>query len=277
MADPRSWRRWRRIKIWIFENLRKVVVPTLALLIGFRIEGLEHVPRSGGALVVSNHLHNADPILLVAAYPRPLLWMAKKEVFGVPVISWIARQAGAFPVDRGTADRGALRQAEGLLDEGLLVGVFPEGTRSTTGGIKSVYPGVALIALRSGVPILPTAIFGTEVLPFNGHKGRRRGRGRPRVTVRIGRPFELPPRRAGEHRSDLASLTDLMMVEVARLLPESYRGLYAERCATVDVPGLAAPDSTVPAVEGQKAVTVADESAGADHGSARASREISDR
>lgn len=232
MADPGSWRRWRRVKIWLFESLRRVVVPALRLLIGLHIEGLEHVPPRGPALVVSNHLHNADPILLVAAYPRPLLWMAKKEVFAVPVISWIARQAGVFPVDRGTPDRGALRHAEYLLDDGLLVGVFPEGTRSTTASLKSVHPGVALIAVRSGAPILPTAIFGTEVLPFNGHKGRRPSHGRPRVTVRIGRPFHLPERLPGERRPDLAELTDLIMVEVARLLPPSYRGIYAERVET---------------------------------------------
>lgn len=229
--DEARWpqpRLWRRIKIRMFLMARVVVVPLLRLLIGFRIEGLENLPASGPALMVSNHLHNSDPILLIAAYTRPILFMAKKEAFGVPVISWIARQAGAFPVDRGKADRAALRHAETLLGQGMIVGLFPEGTRSITGAIGSVHPGAAMIAARSGVPVIPTAIWGTEVLPLNGGKGRQRGRGRPQVTVRIGRPFHLPPPPPGRRHPDLAALTDLMMTEVARLLPEQYRGRYAE-------------------------------------------------
>lgn len=210
---------------------RPFVLAAMRILIGFRIEGLEHVPKHGPALVICNHLHNSDPILLVAAYPRPLLWMAKKEVFGVPVIGWIADSAGAFPVDRGHADRKALRNAERLLSEGFVVGVFPEGTRSVTGGLKDVYPGVAIIATRTGVPIIPTVIHGSETLPFNGRKGRKRIQGRPHVTVRIGEPFHLPERAAGERRQSMSQLTDLMMMRVAAMLPEEYRGIYAERVA----------------------------------------------
>jgi 1-acyl-sn-glycerol-3-phosphate acyltransferase len=116
-----------------------------------------------------------------------------------------------------------------LLRDHFLVGVFPEGTRSTTGGLKDVYPGVALIALKSGVPILPTAIVGSDTLPFNGRKGRRRGKGRPKVTVRIGKPFHLPAKTPDGRRQDMAELTDIMMIHIARLLPEEYRGNYAER------------------------------------------------
>ncbi|MDI3339116.1 MAG: lysophospholipid acyltransferase family protein [Sphaerobacter sp.] len=237
-AWPMSRR--RRIKLALFRGARVIVIPLLRLLLGMRIEGLEHVPPRGGALVVANHLHNADPILLVAAFPRPVFFMAKKEVWKVPVARFFAELAGAFPVDRGTADRRALRQAERELADGWLVGVFPEGTRSTTGGLKDVYPGVALIALRSGAPIIPTAIWGTESLPFNGAKGRRRKRGWPQVRVRIGKPFHLPPPQPGT-RPDLAALTDLMMIEVARLLPPEYRGRYADR---VDDTGEAAPKPT---------------------------------
>lgn len=228
------WPLWRRLKLQLFIQARKVVVPLLRLAIGLRIEGLENVPRQGGALMISNHLHNSDPILLVAAYPRPIFFMSKKEVFGVPVVRWFARQSGAFPIDRGHADRGALRQAEFHLAEGMIVGVFPEGTRTTTGGLKEVFPGVALIAQRAKCPIIPTAIFGTETLPLNGAKGRRRGSGRTQVTVRIGRPFTLPERRPGEPRPDLAMLTDAMMIEVAKLLPPRYHGIYAERMAALD-------------------------------------------
>lgn len=226
---PIGERIWRGFRRSLYLSARPFVLVAFRVLIGFRIEGLKNVPRETGALVISNHLHNSDPILLVAAYPRPLLWMAKKEVFGVPFIGWVADSAGAFPVDRGSADRSALRNAERLLRENYLVGVFPEGTRSKSGGLKDVYPGVALIALKSGVPILPTAIFGSETLPFNGRNGRRRHKGRPRVTVRIGEPFYLPAKTEDGRRRDMSELTDTMMIHVARLLPEAYRGIYAER------------------------------------------------
>ncbi len=227
---------WRVFRLSLYLMARPFVLVAFRLLIDFKIEGIENVPKHGPALVISNHLHNSDPILLVAAYPRPLLWMAKKEVFSVPFVGWVADSAGAFPVDRGQADRQALRNAERLLSEGFVVGVFPEGTRSVTGGLKDVYPGVAIVASRSNVPIIPTAIFGTEVLPFNGAKGRKHGHGRPHVTVRMGKPFYLPKRETGDKRQSMAELTDLMMLHVAELLPPEYRGVYAERLAAVGEP-----------------------------------------
>jgi len=226
---PFRERVWRGFRKSLYLSARPFVLAALRLLIGFRIEGLENVPKKSAALVISNHIHNSDPILLVAAYPRPLLWMAKKEVFRVPFVGWVADSAGAFPVDRGSADRNALRNAERLLREQNLVGVFPEGTRSTTGGLKDVYPGVALIAAKSGVPILPTAIIGSDTLPFNGRKGRRRSGRRPKVTVRIGEPFVLATKTPDGRRQDMAELTDIMMTHIARLLPEEYRGIYAAR------------------------------------------------
>lgn len=226
---PEAWRLSprRRLKTLIFKTARVFVVPTLRLVIRFRIEGLEHVPPIGPALVVANHLHNADPVLIIAAYTRPVLFMAKKELFSIPVIRWFVRQSGAFPVDRGKPDRSALRHAEKLLSEGMLVGIFPEGTRSVTGGLTAPHPGVALLALRAGVPIIPTAIFGTEVLPFNGYKGRARGRGWPRVTVRIGKPFQIATHDGSGRRRELDEVAEEIMLAIARLLPPRYRGVYA--------------------------------------------------
>ncbi len=230
---PEAWRLSprRRLKTLIFKTARLFVVPALRLLIRFRIEGLEHVPPVGPALVVANHLHNADPVLIIAAYTRPVLFMAKKELFSVPVIRWFVRQSGAFPVDRGKPDRSALRHAEKLLSEGMLVGIFPEGTRSITGGLTAPHPGVALLALRAGVPVIPTAIWGTEVLPFNGYKGRVRGRGWPRVTVRIGQPFLIATRDEAGQRRDLDEVAEEIMLAIARLLPPQYRGVYADHPA----------------------------------------------
>jgi 1-acyl-sn-glycerol-3-phosphate acyltransferase len=219
--------RFRRLRWIVFRAARPLVLALFRQILRLRIEGIENVSPAGGAVMVSNHLHNADPIILEAVFPRPVRFMAKQEIFRVPVISFIVRLTEAFPVDRGAPDRAALRAAQERLDDGAIIGLFPEGTRSATAALKAVYPGAAMIVTRSNVPVIPTAIFGTETLPFNGAKGRRRGK--TRVTVRIGKPFRLPSRTAGGERIDLRRLTDLMMVEVAKLLPPEYRGIYADR------------------------------------------------
>ena len=178
-------------------------------------------------LVVSNHLHNADPVLVCIAIPRPLHYMAKIELMPIPVIGRIIRFSGAFPVDRGKADRNAIRLAGERLGQGIAVGMFPEGTRSVNLRIERAMPGAGLIALRGNVPILPVAITGSEDLPFNGSKqGKSRFR-RPKVTITIGEPFRLEPGPDGKRLSPDAAI-DHAMRKVAEMLPESYRGIYAE-------------------------------------------------
>jgi 1-acyl-sn-glycerol-3-phosphate acyltransferase len=196
------------------------------VLIGMKVIGEEHVPREGGVLVVSNHLHNADPVLVCIAIPRPLHYMAKKELMPIPVIGRVIRFSGAFPVDRGKADRNAIRMAGERLTQGIAVGMFPEGTRSVSRTIERALPGAGLIALRGNVPILPVAITGSEDLPFNGSKQGKGQFRRPRVTIRIGEPFMLEPGADGKRMSPDAAI-DLAMAKVAEMLPESYRGIYA--------------------------------------------------
>jgi 1-acyl-sn-glycerol-3-phosphate acyltransferase len=217
----------RRAKHLLWFCTRLWVLPLLRLTIGMRIYGLKHVPKRGGAVVIANHLDWFDPILLVAAGPRPIFWMAKAEVFKYPVLRWFARQAGAFPVDRGKPDRSALRHAQQLLDDGLLVGVFPEGTRSRTGGLIQPFPGASMVATRSGAPIIPCAIVGSERLPLSGKKPQERGR--TRVSIMYGEPFKLDTHRADGTRYHLDELTDAMLIELARQLPAAYRGVYADR------------------------------------------------
>lgn len=217
-------RRWKHVG-WLLA--RAVVLPILRLCIGMRVYGTRHVPSRGGAVIVANHLDWFDPILLVAAGPRPMQWMAKAEVFKYPVLCWFARTAGAFPVERGKPDRSALKHAQQLLADGMLVGMFPEGTRSRTGGLIAPLTGASLVATHSGAPVIPCAIVGSERLPLSGRKSA--GRGRPRVTVVYGEPFTLAPRRADGRKWPLDELTDAMMCELARLLPPAYRGIYAGR------------------------------------------------
>jgi 1-acyl-sn-glycerol-3-phosphate acyltransferase len=189
------------------------------------VEGLANVPKSGGVILVSNHLNNADPCIIPGVMKRRIVSMAKKEMFKWPVISLIFRFIGAFPVDRQGADLAALREAQNVVNSGLMLLMFPEGTRSRDRKLHPGFAGSALIAYRTGAPIVPIAITGTEhlswpwlfVRPFLG----------PRVTVRIGEPFQLPEVKRVNGEAARAG-TDVLMRKIAALLPESYRGAYAD-------------------------------------------------
>lgn len=217
----------RRIKWGAYHLLRWIVRVVGFVLVGFRVYGQRNIPRTGPLIVVANHLHNFDLIALDAAIPRPVFYMAKQELFERPFSAFIFRTGGGFPVKRGAIDRAALRHAGVLLDEGLAVGILPEGTRSLTRSLQLGSPGVALIAQGRDVPIVPVAVTGTERLPFDAKAQPERWWG-GRTTVLIGKPFTLPKPRPGE-RADLHGATERIMLEIAALLPPEYRGVYAER------------------------------------------------
>lgn len=211
-------------------RLRQVITRAAFILmqplLGLQVTGVERVPMDGPLLVVANHLSNADPPLLVIAFPRTIFFIGKSELFRLPVLGWLLRRFGGFPVVRGSADRGAIRHALAVLDQGIAMGIFPEGGRSRTAALVPAYPGVGLIALQSGAPVLPVAITGTEFFPVNGEMPPRRPRGVPRrVTIEYGEPFLIPERVDGR-RVTSEEATKLMMVRIAELLPEAYRGVY---------------------------------------------------
>ena len=236
-------RRWKHL---IFALLRIFVLPTLRLTLRFKVHGLANIPPTGGALVIGNHIHNSDPILMLSATNRPILWMAKEEVWELPVLRWFATQAGAFPVQRGSFDRAAIRTAVDTIHEGLLVGMYPEGTRSTTGGLKEPFQGASLVAVRSGAPIIPCVIVGSEDLPLNGAKQRPRRTRYPLVEVWFGEPFVLKPRGADGRRFTMAELTDAMMLELARMLPPALRGIYADHDLAAAHPAVTRQDVVFP-------------------------------
>lgn len=211
---------WRAAVIGV---VRRIFGPALPL----RVIGAEHVPADGPLIVVSNHLSNADPPILIVAFPRPLFFMGKAELFRNPVLGWIVRKFGGFPVERGTADRAALRHALKVLSQGIALGIFPEGGRSKTGALRPGLPGVGLLALQSGAPVLPVGLTGTEVYPVNGDWPLGRPPGIPRgVGVRFGKPFTVPKQVDGK-RVTADEATRLIMMRVAELLPEPYRGVYS--------------------------------------------------
>jgi len=147
--------------------------------------------------------------------------MAKKELFHFRLIGYFIGSFGAFPVHRGRLDRKAMRQAERLLAQGLALAMFPEGMRSRSGRLRPAFSGSALIALRSGAPILPVGISGTEKI-----KGVTWMLRRPKITVNIGHPFHLPPVKSRLTKAELTKLTNSMMEHIAALLPPEYRGDY---------------------------------------------------
>ncbi len=244
MSEPKSTKSPNYEKHTLRGLPRKIVRATVLaicrVLVRLRIDGMGNVPASGAVLVVSNHLHNIDPVLTIAAFPRPVHYMAKKEAYNVPVLKQLMNFVGAFPVDRGKGDRSAIRRAEGALAQGIPVGMFPEGTRSITRSLQQAHSGAGMIALKSGVPVIPLVITGSEALPFNGKKGKIQARSKmPEhdhngVRLFFGEPFVVP-RIVGERKIRTDEATEIIMIEIARLLPADYRGVYAEALASETV------------------------------------------
>lgn len=200
--------------------------------------GVDNIPRGRGVMMVSNHVSSADPPILAASiYPRWPKYMAKLELFQKRYFGPIFALSGAFPVKRFEADLAALREAERHLEEGEVLGMFPEGHRSDTGGLMEAYPGTALIALRANPAIVPVAITGSEKL----RAGWRVFFQRPNIRIVFGKPFQLD-HEGRVTREVVAAATERIMRAIAVQLPASYRGVYRDRFA--DLPDEAAVDRT---------------------------------
>jgi len=152
-----------------------------------KIEGAERMPSEGGVIIASTHTATLDPVILGCAFPRPLTFMAKEELFRFPPFAALIRTLGAFPVKRGEPDRRALRKAVSLLRQGRCLVVFPEGTRNPNWQLRPPELGVALLAAWAKVPVLPVAIFGSELLM---PKGKFFPRPAP-LKVKVGKPLWL--------------------------------------------------------------------------------------
>ena len=203
---------WLSIRTWV----------SLVMLFAARpdVKGRENIPPHGSLILVSNHLNNGDPPALTHAMPRRVVWMAKQELFDTPGVGLLFRAFGLIPVRRFEADLGALRKAQAALRRGQVLGMFPEGTRSPNAQLGDAEPGTALIALRSGAPVLPAAIWGTEHV-----KLPRDIFARTRLHIRFGQPFHLHQTKRAT-KEEIAAATSEIMRHIAELLPEQYRGGY---------------------------------------------------
>ncbi|MFD8804229.1 lysophospholipid acyltransferase family protein [Streptomyces sp. NPDC059597] len=217
----------------MFYNLLKYVLlgPLLRVVFRPRIEGLENVPADGAAIVAGNHLSFSDHFLMPAILKRRITFLAKAEYFTGPGIkgrltAFFFRSAGQIPVDRSGKEAGqaAIREGLKVLGRGELLGIYPEGTRSHDGRLYKGKVGVAVMALRAGVPVVPCAMIGTfEAQP----PGRKLPRPRP-VAIRFGKPMDFS-RFAGMEgeRAVLRAVTDEIMYEILALSGQEYVDEYA--------------------------------------------------
>ena len=197
---------------------------TRTYLVGlFKCEGLENVPRHGSLIVCPNHFGTLDPPMVPAFLPRGDSWnMAKSEYFRKSGLRWLFTAYHAFPVVRHTADRAALHRSFDLLKAGHVLVIYPEGTRVDAGVLATPEPGAGFIAQKAECPVLPVALTGTAACLPKGAIWPRR----VPVTVRFGRPFLVPQRRANGERISHEEASDVIMLAIAELLPPEKRGRF---------------------------------------------------
>ncbi len=196
----------------------------IRLICRVKVRGLEHIPEQGPFILTTNHLSSVDPPLIFSRVPvrLNLTGMAASAHRNDFFVGWLMDRAGLIWVRRGEIDRTALRQALDTLASGRPFGLAPEGTRSRTGALIEGKSGTAFLAIKSGAPILPIALVGTEKV-FPSLRRLRRAT----VQARFLPAYNLPARGDGPRSEHVQYCTDLIMTRLASALPESYRGFYA--------------------------------------------------
>jgi 1-acyl-sn-glycerol-3-phosphate acyltransferase len=209
-----------RVAHWISVGLVRMVA---RLLLRVQVTGLEHVPASGPSILVANHINFIEPFLLYVLLPRHITALAKVELWGNPISRLWVESWGCIPIRRGETDLNAIRSALQILQQGGMLGLAPEGTRSHHGRLQRARQGVVLLALHApDTLILPVAVYGQEQFYENLRRLRRTA-----VQIVIGPGFYLNP---GEERAThemRQAISDEIMMQIAALLPEQYRGAYS--------------------------------------------------
>ena len=204
-------------RLWLWRVGFPIVRALAGFLAPWRLEGAENIPRSGGYILVANHINWKDPPWIEFALGRAIRYMGKQELFETPVIGFVLRKIGAFPVRRGEVDRRALHIALAVLAAGQPLGLFAEGHRSESGQLIRGRPGVAYVAQRSGAPVIPLAVSGTREARLGAFWRRD-------IVIRVGAPFRASDLVAKP--DDPQALADAIMRRVAVLMPPEQRGVY---------------------------------------------------
>ena len=201
---------------WIVRFLMRTLTKT-------EFYGLENIPSQGGAIIAINHLSYMDiPLLFVNPRRLDITALITTKYQSHPFIRWFSETAGGIWIDRDIADFTAIRKASIALSEGKTLGISPEGTRSQTHALAEGKQGTAMLALKSGVPIVPAGLQGTE-----SAIDRLKHFQKPHMIARFGKPFTLSPITDPDNRAEiLQRYTEEIMCRIAVLLPEKYQGVY---------------------------------------------------
>jgi 1-acyl-sn-glycerol-3-phosphate acyltransferase len=190
----------------MYQFAKNFVWTTLKPIYRFDVKGLEHFPKTGGVLICSNHIDALDPPVVGITAPRPVHFMAKEELFHMPILKPLLPKLNAFPVKRGLSDREALRKALALLKNGDVMGLFPEGTRNTDGKLGKGFSGAGFFALKGDANVVPCAIIG----PYKPLK---------RLKVVYGKPIDMQPYR--DRKASAEEVTSVIMNEIQKLLDQN--------------------------------------------------------
>jgi 1-acyl-sn-glycerol-3-phosphate acyltransferase len=206
------------------ETLRKIMAALLTTLARVEFCGTENLPLEGGLIVATNHMSRVDTLLLfINPARKDITALVADKYKKYPVFNWILDTGGVIFLDRDKADFGAFRVAVEWINKGVAMGIAPEGTRSPIGQLQQGKPGVVLLAQKTGVPVVPVGISGTDTFFHDLLRLRR-----PRVRLNFGPALRIPPLDRANRDESLKKSTDEIMARIAALLPEKYWGYYKD-------------------------------------------------
>lgn len=204
--------------------LRVIIQIIFHLLARIEATGMENIPTQGAAILATNHLGRLDAALVFIQLDRQDVTGLVAEKYEKRIFfRWLISIVGGIWIDRQAADLGALRKALAHLRQGGMLGIAPEGTRSTTGAMMLAKPGIAYLVDKAKAPVIPIAITGTEKIWRELARLRR-----PRITIHFGEPLILPPIDHHNRNESMQRNTDEIVCQIAAMLPPAYRGVYAD-------------------------------------------------
>jgi 1-acyl-sn-glycerol-3-phosphate acyltransferase len=205
---------------------RFLIQVILRLVARLEVIGMENMPSHSSFIIAANHIGRLDAVLIYAFSKRKdIIMLAAEKYRKIPVVRWLAKQLDVIWVDRFNADFGAVRETLARLKRGGVLVLAPEGTRSPDGRLQKARAGASYLAMKAGAPILPVALVGSDDALVVAQLRRFK---RPKVTIRVGKLFRLPPANGKDRDTMLEQYTDEIMCRIAALLPPERRGAYAD-------------------------------------------------